>query len=538
MPGVARWLEIVLLAGALVLGGACAAQATEALVPLARIGPWSAISGLVGYGERLWFVNSVKYVDHNSADVYSFNPRTGSVEYERHLFSQDAGWPAVAGGLLYWPFEDARFSVGRGEFMVTNGQAWQWRVIPKGRVLHVHAMLSHADQLYAATGGFNASLQRSKDGGLTWQIIDEHRNKAGSFSRLISLAALGSDLYAGLYTSAEDGPKLLRLDGDRLVPVPGWPPGDDADQLTAHHGWLYAIHRTAKGSSVWRTNGQGAELVGGLAGMAVRALAAGPGALWAIGEDESGGMLWQSADGLAWRVAQRFTGDRPIDLAVYAGRPYVGMIGADGRGALWGPAPPSSVEPAAAPRPLPHDAPATAANDLLEDLLAELDRVLGDLGSLEAHGGTLLDVLEPIVRLRSPAAGDALVRRLGGVSAGPQRVRFAGRTVGLAEKADWQLLWAMARTGHGRVPLELLMRPWTERPNRGEKYVAAPPGAAWVAGELKQSDPATLAALIAHLGRPGDPAWLRGDIIGALTALTGQRFGYDIAAWQAWWAKQ
>lgn len=528
-------LILVLL---LVLGGACTAQATEALVPLARIGPWPAISGLVGYGERLWFVNSVKYGDHNSADVYGFNPRTGSVEYERHLFSQDAGWPAMAGGLLYWPFEDARFSVGRGEFMVTDGQAWQWRVIPKGRVLvmHAHAMLNHADQLYAATGGFNASLQRSKDGGLTWQIVDEHRNKAGSFSRLISLAALGSDLYAGLFTSAEDGTKLLRLDGDRLVPVPGWPPGDEADRLTAHDGWLYAIHRTAEGSGVWRTNGQGAEPVGGLAGVAVHALAAGPNVLWAIGEDESGGALWQSADGVAWQLAQRFTGDQPIDLAVYAGRPYVGMIGVDGRGALWGPAPPAPAEPAAEPRPLPQDAPAPTANDL-PDLLAELDRALSDPGALEARGGTLIEVLEPIVRLHSPAAGDALNRRLGSVSASPQPARFAGRTVGLAEKADWQLLWAMARTGHGRVPPELLTRPWTEHPTRSEKYVAAVPGAAWAAGELKQSDPATLAALTARLDHPGDPAWLRGDIVGALTAITGQRFGYDIARWQAWWAK-
>jgi formylglycine-generating enzyme required for sulfatase activity len=111
------------------------ACADEQLIPLARVGPWPGISALIGYGDRLWFVNSVKFRDHNSADVYSYHPKTGAVRYERHLFSQDAGEPAVVGGLLYWPFEDARFSTRRGEYMVTNGHDWQWRMLPHPRVL-------------------------------------------------------------------------------------------------------------------------------------------------------------------------------------------------------------------------------------------------------------------------------------------------------------------------------------------------------------------------------------------------------------------
>ena len=42
---------------------------------------------------------------------------------------------------------------------------------------------------------------------------------------------------------------------------------------------------------------------------------------------------------------------------------------------------------------------------------------------------------------------------------------------------------------------------------------------------ITNDDDATLAALIAHLETPGDPDWLAGDMIGALTSLTGQRFG-------------
>jgi hypothetical protein len=64
-------------------------------------------SRLIGYQDRLWLANSVKGVNHNSADLYSYDPDGGALRYERHLFSQDAGRPVVADGLLYWPFEDA-----------------------------------------------------------------------------------------------------------------------------------------------------------------------------------------------------------------------------------------------------------------------------------------------------------------------------------------------------------------------------------------------------------------------------------------------
>ena len=35
----------------------------------------------------------------------------------------------------------------------------------------------------------------------------------------------------------------------------------------------------------------------------------------------------------------------------------------------------------------------------------------------------------------------------------------------------------------------------------------------------------------------GEPLWLKGDTVGALTALTGQRLRYDAGAWQGWWKK-
>jgi len=50
-------------------------------------------------------------------------------------------------------------------------------------------------------------------------------------------------------------------------------------------------------------------------------------------------------------------------------------------------------------------------------------------------------------------------------------------------------------------------------------------------------DNESLAALVGRLNRPGDPDWLAGDIVGALTALTGQRFGHDYGAWRSWWVQ-
>lgn len=525
-----RWLALA----ALLLSPATL-HADAGLLPLARPGPWSGVSGLIGYGGRLWFVNSVKFVDHNSADVWSYDPRTGAARYERHLFSQDAGDPVVAGGLLYWPFEDGRFSADLGEYAVTDGRDWQWRVLPRGEAFHVHAMALHGTTLWAATSAWHAGLQRSDDGGLTWRVVYEHPTAAGFVSRITTLAALGPTLYAGLTDFRGEGVKLLRVDGDRVRPAAAWPPGEGVSALVGYRGWLYGVNVSESGSAVWRTDGARVERVAGLDGGRVRRLADGGDALWAVSADRAGGTLWRSADGVAWRPAQRFADAEPSDVAVYAGRVYVGTIGPGGRGTLWGPPAPAPMESAdVAPLPPwagpPRRGAPTAA-------LAALDHALADGASYARHGAGLRRVLLPLALDRRADVGAQLTHRLDGPFPPVTLALFGGKLrVPAAKLARWHLLWALALNGHGRVPPRLIAEPWTAEPNRPEKYLEPAPAAAWAAAELRQADEETLAGLVARLGTPGEPAWLDGDWIGALTALTGERFGYDVAAWRRWWA--
>lgn len=508
--------------------------ATRELVPVAQPGPWPHISSLIGYGGRLWFVNSRKFVDHNSADIYSYNPRSGHTRYERHLFSQDAGDPVVFAGLLYWPYEDPRFSMRRGEFSITDGVGWQWRSMAVGEAFHVHAMAGHGGALWAAISAWQAGLLRSDDRGASWTVVYEHPTPAGEVTRITTLASDGKALYAGLTTTVgEDEATLLRLEEGRVSPVETWPRGASTSGLVIWRGHVYALHDARGARAVWRSDGGASQRIAALDGAGIRALAAGEDALWAASAERPGGALWRSDDGVDWSIVQRFTSSMPVAIGAYGGAVYVGAEGANGRGELWGPAPPAGAGsaltgdlplwPAAAPEPLQGAA------------LAALDRTLEDPAALGASHGRLLEFVHLLARTRSPEMGAALSERL--TRRLPERRvdLFGGNTdLPAARIARWDLMWAIARVGHGRVPLELIEAPWTVRANRSQKYFEPAPAALWAAAEIGQADEATIAALIDRLDRPDDPDWLRGDVIGALAALTGERFGYDIAKWRSW----
>ena len=406
--GAARRFVLCLGASLAVAGSGLAG--TPRLELLAQPGPWPAVSGLIGYGERLWFVNGASQTARNAADVYSYDPQTGTARYEANLFSRDAGQPAVANGLLYWPFADARSASGRGEFMVTDGVAWSWHMLPAHPDVQVHALLAHSGVLYAATSARRAGIQRSDDGGVSWRLIYRHRAPAPAESRFTTLASHGGTLYAGLTSSGEQGVRLYRVDHDGVEAVPSWPRGRAVTTLTAHRGWLFGVHHSATESELWRTDGKISVNLLAFPGERVRNLASDGTRLWAVTRRPGGGALWHTMDGFDWSLDHEFDGAQPVALTIYGGQVYVGTTGPGERGALWGPPAPAAAEPAVAKTALP--LPWRPPRGTEDELLARLDAILASIDGTAGNGEAVRALVRAVARSGSTAAGAALARHL------------------------------------------------------------------------------------------------------------------------------
>lgn len=521
---------VSLLCLLLARAGADPAAADDELPLLARVGPWPVVSQLIAYRGRIWFANSVKGRNHNSADVYSYDPATGRLRYERHLFSQDAGQPVVAGGLLYWPFEDARTSVGFGHFMATDGRGWHLGVIPSARIFHTHAMAQLGDALIAATSAWRAGVQVSADGGATWRAAYDHPTPKRRVSRIVALEVLDGAAY-GVLTWFQEG--LLRFDGARVREVPGWPEKGPTRAIAPGEGSLYGLVSEDQGTSLWRTDGERSErLAGELPEGPARDLEATPEGLFLLTDEADGGVVWFSPDGTTWQARQRVRGGRPHDLLVADAAVFVGGAGRHGRGVLWGTADAALAGATAARLPEPPASPSTGRDWRAAG--AMLDAALADPESYAGKGRTLRDAIFEMARAGPPAGFFA--ERLDAEVPALELSLIGGNVAASAQQyARWLLLWGMSVAGRGEVPAALVRAPWTEPANPSEKYFATPPIAMWAAAIVEHDDPVLLAALIERLGRTGDPPWLKGDAIGALTALTGERFGHDPAAWQDWW---
>ncbi len=513
----------MLLIAALSMGSA---RAQDELPLLAKVGPWPVLSSPVGFAGRLWFVNSVKWRNHNSADLYSYDPETGAVRYERHLFSQDGGRPMVSGGRLFLPFEDARFSQGWGHFLVTDGERWELGTIPNGQIFHTHALAELGDRLVAATSAWRAGLQVSEDGGATWTQVHDHPTPERRVSRIVELAVV-DDVLLG-YLIQGNQRRLLRFDGVDVAAVPDWPEGRSILGLAVHEGAVYAAVREADGDAIWRTDGYGSKrIVGPRQDWRLNHIAADRAGLWAVGGGPDGGRVWYSEDGVDWNPVWRVLGGRPVELAAYAGDIYV-LGEAEGGGLLWGPNPPKGAEPAAEPL-----WPVTIPSALDEDAVAAFDDVLLDPSALAGRAG-LRDMIFALSQ--AEGGGEIFADRL--MLAVPERsVGLIGGRVSISSGMlrRWQLLWGMTLAGAGRVPPDLIAEAWTAPQNSAEKYFNSPPAAMRAAAAIGQNDRATIDALIERLGREDDPLWLRGDAVGSLSELTGQRFGYEFDAWRDWW---
>jgi len=224
--------------------GSALTYSDGSLIRLARPGPWPAISGLIVYDGRVWFTNSQPYVDNNAADIYSYDPKTSTLRFERSLFSQDVGIPAVVDGRLFLPFEDPRLNMSFGEYAVTDGQTWRWRRLPEGTAFHTHAIGRCGDELLAVTGAWEGQLHVSKDSGQNWRLGSTYPAKEAKFSRLIAIAFWKDRCFIGASAWGRQDGKLLEWRDDRLIPVPGWPIGGKTDRLVVWNELLLAMNRT------------------------------------------------------------------------------------------------------------------------------------------------------------------------------------------------------------------------------------------------------------------------------------------------------
>jgi len=528
----ARRFLLFLLVGLL----AQPAVAAEELPVLTQIGPWPTLSRLVAYQDRIWFANSVKGRNHNSADLYSLDPSSGEVRYERHLFSQDAGHPIVSNGLLYWPFEDSRFSLGWGHYMVTDGEKWRTGTIPGLVAFHTHAMTDVGGRLVAATSAWRAGIQVSQDQGQSWKVIYDHATTDRRVSRIVSLEGVGSRTFGYLIDRSTTPARrtLLQIEPEAVRPVPGWPEARSIAGMTSWQDWLYAALPGDDGAEIWRTDGTRSQNLGfPFPTGGLRDLTSDARGLWAVTAEEAGsGRVWHSRDGKSWAARYDLRGGRPGNLLVTSDGIYVAGSGSEGRGVLWGQSVAlrhgKGIAVGLPPRP-------TTATDLDWDIVGgDADRLLAAEDSYRRHGRPLRDLFFQVATNNPPKSWFS--QRLSQLMPTYDLSLIGGAVeVPAAELGRWIVLWAMSLAEAGAVPEDLLSRSWDRPENPSEKYFHPTPAAAWAAASIGQSDPETLARLVDRLDEANDPLWLRGDIVGALTALTDQRFGYDVQAWRDWW---
>ncbi len=530
------FLPVLLIVVWSVAGGASAsADKLPTMEVLARVGPWPVISRLIEYRGRVWFANSVKGRNHNSADLWSLDLHAQDLRYERHLFSQDAGRPLVHEGLLYWPYEDTRASLGWGGIDVTNGEAWRYLPVPSATMFHIHGLMEWQGGLMALSSAWRAGLQLSRDRGLTWAALYDHTTAPGKVSRMNRAVVAGGRL-VGHLRGAGGVIRLVGWDGGVPRNIPNWPQRERFHGLTAHNGAAYLVHNGKAGTRIWIVDGEAARaLPPHRAGWQVWDLASNGVRLWALARSDGKAELWSSPDGADWRTEARFEGGEPMTITAGQGGVYAGGTGDDGRGMLWGLV--SEKMPDAEPGPrvaLPQPKASADETDLTV-LAGQLDAVLAQRDNYLNHGrGVLRELVFRIARTDPPA--ELLSSRLSLALPSDEVPLMGGsKTVAAERLGQWILLWGMGLAGKGVVPQHLLSQPFDVPPHGSEKYFHPLLMALWTVMQTGQDDDDTLSALIARLDREDDPDWLTGDVIGALSALTGERFGYDTAAWRNWW---
>ncbi len=493
---------------------------------IAQVGPWPVASRLIGYRGRLWFANSVKGRNHNSADIWSLDPATGTKRYERHLFSQDAGLPLVSKGLLYWPFEDALLSFGNGVVEVTDGETWQPLVIPNAPIYHTSQLLEWQDGLLAITGTRNAGMQFSKDAGRSWEELYIHPTPSTHVSRLKEMLVFDGKTYASLKDAKVK--RLTRWTGAGFQTVNSWPANRYFNGLTVHKDAVFGIVGRGGEREIWKFDGSRSVRVG-FKGPFTDLTSDGE-QLWMVARD---GRLWSSAGGEKWIRHGDLKNGRPVSIQAISKGIYVAGAGDDGRAIVWGPRG-HIIATGAQPVDFNSQRPIKPTNQNWQQVGQKIDKLLSDPSTYGSSGNGQLRALVSQAASQGAPSG-FFANRLNTKIPSVTVSAFGGNMELKAQDiAHSILLSAMETAGYPNVPINHLLDPWDSAPNSYEKYFELELSALRAVAGSGQNDSATIDALLARLDFSGDPPWLKSQVIGTLTAVSGEHFGYDIAAWRKW----
>ncbi len=502
---------------------------------------WPGVSHLIAYKDRIWLVNSQPYRDNNSADIYSYSVADNSIRYERSLFSQDTGAPVIFEGLLHWPYEDPRRSAGSGEYAVTDGTNWEWRAMESGSVMHVHAMNVCDGDLVAATGSWTGQLHRMQQNG-KWQVQYDYPAATNRFSRIVSVDQLGDDCIVGASARGKNEAKLFSLNGDKPDPVSGWPASERVDNLTRHNNAIFAFVDSGNSRQLMRFDGNQSIKVELPEGHRPRAMHSDGDTLWLATHNannkQTPGALWQYAENNSLRLIQQFS-DVPISLTSLNGVVAIGTYSNSGGALLlYGQAQAQQAKTRSVQSLQNISTAEDLDSALVESITQDLKSIISDPDNTANYARVLRRSLGRHPHLKKPEFGVAVTQLLSQPISGEPTTMFTGQTISRQDLIRWFLVTTLAINGNGRIePSWINPDHQLQVPDSGKVF--DPSVASIVAtGWLAQNDKATLGELITRLNNMSDPLWVKADVIGALTAITGQRFAYDLNAWNSWWDRQ
>lgn len=502
-----------------------------ALDIIAHIGPWPHASRLIGYRGRLWFAVSVKYRNHNSSDIWSMDPQTRERRLERNLFSQDAGTPVIFNDLLYWPHEDALLAGGTGEVSATNGEDWGLFTIQSALMYHTSELLDFDGKLLAVTGARHAGLQISADGGRSWKALYDHSAPPKHIARIKDMTRLTKDEKADeYYATLRDQKKqrLVKWNGAAFDAITSFPFNQPIRGLTAHKGAIHAIVGRGAERQIWQSNGETSSHLGRKGNFID--IASDGETLWAISND---GTLFSIKNDL-WQKHSRLKGGKATAIEFIGGALYVAGAGDDGRAIIWGP---KSHKFEKFPAPLPAlPAPLITGDSKMdwEDMGKQIDRLLSAPETYRGYRDDDLNALLDKAANKNPPPGFFAQRLSANIPDIAINVFSGNSETKALHLAYANILRNMERSGQTGVPPSLLSIKWTAQSNSYEKYLALPLMALKTIAVTGQNDDATIAALIARLDYKDDPDWFKSQLVGTLTAVTGQYYGYDRKAWKVY----